>query len=251
MKKPIDTGMNRTGIGMSPMDSKATIEGAREAVSNPSYDLSGYVAIRDAYSKEAEPVGTVPPPPSVKGMAQTAMQALKGNKPTVFIDMLGERLAFERSGVRLYEALLSKFDAAHVHEGGPTREQIQHIHDEELKHFGMLMQAMEQLGADPTAVTPSADVTGVASMGVLQVLTDPRSTLTEALHAIHMVELLDNDAWQMMADLAEQLGQDDLAAQFREAKREEDEHLELVRTWLTNTLMGQAGIARTPGQTTH
>jgi hypothetical protein len=44
----------------------------------------------------------------VKGVAKTGMQKLTGKKPEVLIDKLGARLAFERTGTRLYDALLGK-----------------------------------------------------------------------------------------------------------------------------------------------
>lgn len=243
MKHPTDMGTNRTGIGMSPLASKATIEGARESVPDPDIDLTAMESIRTFYSDSADPVGTMPPPASLKGVAKSATEMLKGNMPTVFLDLLGERLAFERTGTRLYEALLVKFDAAHVHPGGPTREELVEHHNDELQHFGLLMECIEQLGADPTAVTPSADVSGVASLGAMQVLTDPRSTLTECLHVIHMLELMDNDSWQMLSELADQLGHEDMAQRFRQAMIEEATHLMRVRSWVKASIQGQAGVA--------
>lgn len=242
MKSPIELGQNRTGVDMSPRDMKAAVEGARKGVPHAVFDLAAIDAIRTAYSKDAEPFGTVAPPASVKGMAKSGMQKVMGKSPTVFIDMMADRLAFERTGTRLYEALLVKYDAAHVYEGGPTREEIEHIHGDELEHFGLLVDCMRQMGADPTSVTPTADVEGVAAMGAMQVITDPRSTLTECLHVIHMLELLDNDAWDMLADLAENLGQSEMAQKFRKAFEDEQTHLESVRTWLKHTIDGQAGI---------
>ena len=53
--------------------------------------------------------------------AGAALQALKGGPPTQFLDKLGERLAFERTGVRLYEALISKHEALGSFAGGPDR----------------------------------------------------------------------------------------------------------------------------------
>jgi hypothetical protein len=53
----------------------------------------------------------VPPPTSMKGMAKSALQALKGEKATVLIDKLAERLAFERTGTRPYETLIQKAQA--------------------------------------------------------------------------------------------------------------------------------------------
>lgn len=243
MKAPIDIGGNRTGGAVSPENLKATLEGARAATPQPGFDLTAMEAIRSSYSSQAEPLGTVPPPPSLKGKAKAGLEKMKGNAPTVFIDLLADRLAFERTGTRLYEALLVKYDAADVQPGGPTREELLHIHEEELEHFGLLMDCLKIMGADPTVVTPTADADGVASQGAMQVLADPRSTLTECLHVMHMLELVDNDAWETLAELADKLGHGKMAEQFRTAFAQEQDHLRMVRGWLKNTIEGQAGVA--------
>lgn len=245
MKKPTDIGMNRTGIDASPIDSKKTQEGALEAELDTRGDEQLLAQERIIYAQRAEPVGTMPMPASVKGAVTTAVEGLKGNQPNVFIDKLGERLAYERTGVRLYEALLCKHAAAELHEGGPTVEELEEIRQEELQHFGMLAEAIKSLGADPTAMTPCADVTAVASSGALKVLTDPRTTLTQCLDVMLTVELTDNDAWLVLTNLAEGLGKNELAEQFRQAMLEEQEHLARVRAWTKAALVGQAGIAPT------
>ena len=75
---------------------------------NVPLDDSGMVKIRTAYIEAAGPVGSVPPPGTAKGAVKAGMQALTGRKAHVFIDRIGERLAFERTGTRLYEALITK-----------------------------------------------------------------------------------------------------------------------------------------------
>jgi len=184
VKKPTDIGMNRTGIKASPVDSKKTIEGAQQSKLVDPGDATALADERIEWSNAAEPVGTMPPPGSVKGVLKTVMEKLKGNEPNVFLDKIGERIAFERTGVRLYDALLCKLSAAHLHEGGPTREEVEQIREEELQHFMLLTETMESLGGDPTAMTPCADITAVASSGILKVLADPRTTLTQCLDAI-------------------------------------------------------------------
>lgn len=246
--KPTDIGMNRTGVKTSPIDSKKLVEGAERY--SPATGINGQAlaAERLAWSRDAEPVGTMPPPASLKGAAKTGVEMLKGHKPNVFLDKLGERAAFERAGTRLWEAVLVKLEAGNVHQGGPTREEVEQIRDEELRHFAIVRDAIVRLGADPTVMTPGADIVGVAGMGLVQVVTDPRTTLTQALEAMLIAELTDNDAWLMLADLAEEIGQDELASQFRVALHEEEVHLARVRTWLTTALRGQAGIDPTPPQ---
>ena len=105
---------------------------------------------------------------------KTAAQALKGERASVFLDKLGERLAFERAGTRLYELTLNKFDAYPTWEGGPSREELLDIQRDELAHFGMLQQCMRTLGADSTAMTPSADVAVNLSKGIPAVLGRPQ-----------------------------------------------------------------------------
>jgi rubrerythrin len=241
-QKPTEMGTNRTGAGTSPIDSKKTIEGAEQGVPVASFDTTALHDLKLAYSREAAPLGTMPPPATVKGVAKAAKELLKGQKPVVFLDLLGERLAFERTGTRLYESLLVKLEAGNPHAGGPTREELERIRDEELEHAALLTRCLEKLGADPTAMTPSADTVAVASMGILKIVADPRTTLTEGLKAVQIAELADNDAWLQLADLAERLGHEEMAQDFRTALAEEEDHLARVRAWVIRSLAGQAGL---------
>jgi hypothetical protein len=246
MMRPTDIGTNRTGAGTSPLDSARGAQASKEDTPFP--DGDGYMleAERVTWAREASPVGTVPPPSTLKGLFKTATEALAGHKPTVFIDKLGERLAFERTGTRLYEALLAKFAAANVHEGGPTHEELLSIHDDERRHVLVVRDAMLKLGADPTAMTPSADVIGVASQGWIQALTDPRTTLTQCLDVILVAELADTDGWNLLVDLAGSLGFDDLAEEFASALAQEEDHLIRVRGWVSAAVLGQSGAEPTP-----
>ena len=242
-KKPSDLGQNRTGIAMSPADARLTIDGAIAGSPAPVDDPPDYAAVKLEYSAEAGPVGSMPPPATLKGVARTAVDLVKGDKSTVLIDKIAERLAFERGGTRLYEALLVKFDAADPHEGGPTRDELEEIRDDEARHFGMLVKALQDLGADPTAMTPGANLVTVMSSGLMQVLNDPRTTLTQGLEAIHVAELADNDCWDALIGLAADLGKDELMKPFTEARDEERDHLLKVRTWLSLAVRGQAGVS--------
>jgi rubrerythrin len=233
MRNVTDLGTNKTGIAMAPKLSDEMIQGAQQSVPSSAGNGQALAQVRKEYAMEAPPVGTVPPPGSLKGMATTAIEAIKGHKPTLFIDKLGERLAFERTGTRLYDALLAKFDSHGSWEGGPLRQELAHFGNEEAQHFEVLRQALESLGADPTTVTPAADIAAVESMGLGQVLTDPRTNLAQGLHAILVAELADHDGWEMLINLAEGIGQTDLASRFRKALQEEDEHLSHVRRWLS------------------
>lgn len=247
MKKPTDIGMNTTGAATAPIQAGRTTQGALEGGMTPGDFVTAHAAILRQYVDGAEPVGTMPPPATLKGVVATAGDALMGTKTPVLLDKVGERIAFERTGTRLYDALLLKHDLMGSFAGGPSRADLQTIRDEEHGHFQMLVEAMVQLGGDPTAITPCADLAAVEGLGLQKVVTDARTTLAQALHAIHIAELADTDAWEMLVELAEGLGQTRLVARFREAAAHEQRHLMMVRTWLRAYTMGEAGAKPIPG----
>jgi len=114
-----------------------------------------------------------------------------------------------------------------------------HIQEEELGHFELVKSAIESLGGDPTAVTPSADLTGVLSSGIPQVLADPRTTLRQCLDAVLVAELTDNDGWQLLIKICESLAGAELAAQSRLALSSEAEHLDNVRRWIEDATVSK------------
>lgn len=233
MTQATDIGMNRTGIGMAPRLSEEMIRSAETSIPTSGGDGRQIDQLRQLYLHDSPPLGTTPPPSTVKGVAKAGKHMLQGQRPSVFLDKLGERLAFERTGTRLYEAVIAKFDAFGTWQQGPSRDQLVTFHDEELAHFEMVREAIESLGGDPTVVTPSADVSGVTSMGILQVITDPRSSLAHSLQALLVAELADNDGWHMLIRLADAFGQNDLSHRFHQALSDEDRHLQSVRAWLS------------------
>lgn len=215
MQTTTEVGMNHSGILASEDAGEKMLQNI-ELTKPPRGDETDLAKIRLAYAKDAEPVGTLPEP-QPEGVAR------------VLMDKLGERLAFERSGTRLYDALMVKY-AADKSAGVPAKE-LKHIRDEEAMHFALLGAAIESLGGDPTAQTPCADVTGVEGMGLMQVLNDPKTTLAQALHAILVAEMTDNAAWDELIELTMQVGNDDLVARFSKARDHEKQHLEKISGW--------------------
>jgi len=227
-----EIGHNRTGIGTAREFSDAMLEGTSEFLPSAVGDERDIARVREDYAKDADPLGSVPPPATLGDAVRTAAQGIRGLRPTQFIDKLGERLAFERSGVRLYEALLSKFSVFGSFEGGPTRDELELQMREEYEHFRMLTEAVTSVGGDPTVVTPSADLHATMTKGILEVMVDPRTTFVQCLEALLVVELADNECWESLTELAQQSGARELATAFDAAREEEAEHLENVRTWL-------------------
>jgi hypothetical protein len=208
------------------------LTGMEEFLPAGASDGQNIAQLRVTYANEVGPSGSVPPPSGIVSTLQTAVKSVTGGQPTLFIDKLGARLGFERSGVRLYEALVSKHQAFGGFTGGPGQEDLIAILREEYDHFMMLKEVIEQVGGDPTAVTPSADLEAVLSQGPMMLLTDPHITFLQSLEAVLVVELTDNECWEALAQLATIAGEEQLAQQFRRAYHTEQEHLEKVRTWV-------------------
>jgi hypothetical protein len=227
---------NRTGIATSRELASEMIAGTAEFGPSSPGSEAEIAAVRTAYAADAEAAGSVPPPATMKGALSTVVKAVKHEKPLVFIDILGARLAFERSGTRLYEALLSKFDAFGSFEGGPTRPELERFHQHELDHFLMLVGVIRELGGDPTAITPAADVEAMISRGALEVVGDPRLDLIDSLHALHTAELHDTDSWGLLVEAARVADRADLMQAFSDAMLEEQAHLDHVRNWLKASL---------------
>jgi rubrerythrin len=221
--------MNRTGVSVAPEEARKTVEGARQAGPSSKGDAQAIAQMRKLYIVQRERIGSPPPSRAVSA---------------VFMDKLGDRLAFERGGTRLYEAMLGKVRAIGAEPGGPAEADLQHIMAEELEHFELVQAAIEGLGGDPTFETPSANLSGVASLGIVQIVSDARTTVAESLGALLIAELTDNDAWQMLIELAQALGQTELASEFQAALEQEREHLEMVRGWVKAMALTNAGVKR-------
>jgi hypothetical protein len=242
MSQNATPGKNLTGIAAAPKRSQEMLAGTDEFPPSSQGSAQDIAQVRIAYAQQAEPPGSVPLPAGFTDKMQTAVKAALGEKPMLLMDKLGERLAFERTGTRLYEALVSKYDAFGSFSGGPSREDLEHVLQEEFRHFTLLQAAIEQLGGDPTAVTPSANLSATAAQGIKQVIVDPRTTLLQSLEAILVAELADNACWEGLVELAQGAGEDALARQFQEARVTEQEHLEKVQAWLA------AGQGRTQNE---
>lgn len=231
-------GMNRTGAQMSPLDTQKQIEATERFPADIPADGMQLFEERQQAIVDADNVGSIPVPGSAKGMLKSALDKLRGHNPEVLMDKLGERLASERTGVRLYDAMIAKASSA---EGGNLElaESLRHIQREEQEHMEMVWRAIETLGADPTSMTPCADVAGVKALGVMQVLTDPRTTVSQCLNTLLMIELEDNDAWGLLIDLTRQAGHPLIAKEFQHALEQEEKHLSTVRAYVRDNLMAQ------------
>lgn len=242
MKETTTLGVNRTGVGLSPIRTGKMLDHLQ--IPTAQGDSSSLANYRALYINNAQVIGAVPLPSSVKGVASSLRHKIKGHKSEVFLDKLGERLCVERTAVRMYDLLLNKCRerAPQWPEGLPELpiELLQQIRDEELLHFHLLLRAAKSVGADPTVLTPSADVSGVCLAGVVSVCADSRMTIAQTLQAVVLAELADNESWVGIIRLADELELTKIVDEFREALTAEERHLHEIRSLLSQITTGQS-----------
>ena len=235
-------GRNRTGIRASPIDAAELREHMGVVPAHAARPQLTSAALRRQAMADGDTVGSVPPATSAKGRIAAAAQALTGHRIHVLLDKLGERAAFERSGVRLYEAMLQKLEHFDRLPGDMRVPLLREMRDDEAAHFLLLAGAIESLGGDSTAQTPGADVAGVHGLGLMRAMQDPRSTLGQCLQTLLAAELIDHASWQLLIELANGFSQDELVADFRHALATEQRHEARVREWLAIELSAIAHV---------
>lgn len=239
MEKATELGHNQTGAQLSPDLTEEQLQGVKEYPADVDGDSQAIARARQEAFRESDRIGSVPVPGSTKGKFKAGFDKLLGHQPELLVDKLGERLAFERTGVRLYDAMLAKLSTEQTG-NKDLAEELSKIRDEELSHMQLVKKAIETLGADPTAMTPCADVAALSSFGIMQVLTDPRTNIAQCLNALLTIELTDNAAWELLVDLTDKAGHPNISKDFEEALKQENSHLQTVKDLLKRELEAQS-----------
>ena len=244
METKTHLGINRTGVQMSPFDT-AELEAGLSGFFPDRHHGRDDLAVRAEYAQGSDGLGSVPVPGTAKGVLKSGMDMVTGSRPQVLVDKLGERLAFERGGVRLYDTLLAKCRVATVALPGEALAMLERNRDEEAQHFGILVKALESLGADPTAQTPCADLVGVESTGLVQAMNDPRTSLVQSLHVMLDAELIDNAGWDLLIALAQASGHGGIADSCLLARDQEALHLRGLRDLVRELTLQDASLIAT------
>jgi rubrerythrin len=249
MENQTNLGHNRTGTQMSPIDSAAMQTLPQELMSSmpESTDLPttqrGDAQLRQSYAMGSDPLGSVPVPATLTGVIKSGAQMMMGKRPQVLMDKLGERLAFERGGTRLYDTLLAKCGVEGDH--GPLQSEdlanLYRFRNEEASHFALVAQVLRELGGDPTAQTPCADLVGVEAAGLVQAMNDPRTSCLQSLHVMLDAELIDNAGWELLIQLARAAGHENIAERFQHAMQQEAHHLATLRDLVARLTLEDAG----------
>lgn len=168
-------------------------------------------------------------------------QLAQVNRPKL-LELLSERLAYERAGVKLYDDILAKM--AMLSPDGMERvaEQLRTIREQEVEHERWLSAQIRLLGGDPEMLTPRSQLVETEASGIEDVVEhDPE--LSHMMHALLMAELGDHAGWELLLELADFADDANARDEFAKRLHEEDRHLlfvqELVENMARREVLGQ------------
>ena len=154
------------------------------------------------------------------------MQKLAGTNVSRVIDLLNERLTFERSGVKLYDKILERMRTDP--QAALMVEQMQENRDEEKEHEEWLEKQIRALGGDARSPSEKSILVRAESQGIEHVI-ERDAHLPHDFHALLIAELADNAGWDLLVQLADEVGDRDAKKEFKKRLHEEEEHLLFVR----------------------
>jgi len=144
------------------------------------------------------------------------------------IDLLNERLTFERAGVKLYDRILDVMRQSGDQNVNRMLEEMQEHRDEEKEHEEWLEDQIRTLGGDAHAETEHSELVERESKGIEEVVMSD-AKLPHLFHALLAAELVDNAGWDLLVSLADEAGDREARREFRKRLHQEADHLLLVR----------------------
>jgi bacterioferritin (cytochrome b1) len=156
------------------------------------------------------------------------MEKLAQHGAAKVIDVLNERLAFERAGVKLYDRILEVMRAAGDENVSRMLDEMQAHRDQEKEHEEWLEDQIRGLGGDAHAETDKSRLVTRESKGIEEVVMSD-AQLPHLLHALLAAELVDNAGWDLLVQIADEAGDRDAKKEFKKRLHEEEDHLLFLR----------------------
>ena len=154
------------------------------------------------------------------------------------IDVLAERLAFERAGVRLYDAVLSRLESAEP----AVRRMLPRVEQQRAEaqaHAAWLEAQLRGLEAGAAAGTRRAELAHLETEGLLRIAGDGAATVQEMFHALYVFELTDEGGWDLLVQLADRGGDRTAREELGRRREAARAHVAFVRRALTELLVNE------------
>ncbi len=161
------------------------------------------------------------------------MKKLSQRNPEKLVDLLHERLTFERTSVKLYDRILAQMAASEDPQILRMLDTMQAYRDEEAEHQAWLEEQIQALGGDVNGESEMSRLVAEESRGIEQIILREDVALQHLFHALMAAELVDNAGWDLLTALAEEADDDEALDCFALRQAEEEDHLEYLRQTLS------------------
>lgn len=157
------------------------------------------------------------------------MEKLASKNAALVIDVLCGRLAFERTGVQLYDTVIQKIERSGEPRYHALLDQLHHIRVEEKEHEEWLEEQIRALGGSAHETTSMSRLEMTEAKGVKDVIVDGHQRILDLLHALLTAELADNAGWDLLVKLADDAGDRRAKLEFAKRLAQEMQHLAFIR----------------------
>lgn len=157
------------------------------------------------------------------------MHKLSQQNQEELIDLLSERMTFERAAVNLYDAVIDKMQATGEQEITRMLPTMKEHRDQEEEHGQWLKEQIEACGGDASETTERSKLVETQSIGIEKVILNGDPDVSHLFHALLSAELMDNAGWELLVKLAEDADDEDARRQFIKRLHQEEDHLDFLR----------------------
>ncbi len=155
------------------------------------------------------------------------MEKLAQSHRDKLIDVLNERLTFERIGVQLYDRILASL--SRVQGADKLLAEFQDHRNEEKEHEEWLEAQIRSLGGTAHEETERSRLVMEESKGIGDVILRGEDRLPHMFHALLAAELVDNAGWDLLVQLADEAKDHSAKREFKKRLHEEEKHLVFMR----------------------
>jgi bacterioferritin (cytochrome b1) len=158
---------------------------------------------------------------------EECMEKLAQSHRDKLIDVLNERLTFERIGVQLYDRILGVL--ARTAGADKLLGEFREHRNEEKEHEEWLEAQIRNLGGTAHEDTERSRLVMEESKGIGDVILRGEERLPHMFHALLAAELVDNAGWDLLVQLAAEAHDHAAKREFKKRLHEEEKHLMLMR----------------------
>lgn len=157
------------------------------------------------------------------------MQKLAQKNRDRVVDLLLERMVFERAILKLYDSVLMKLQSDEDPVVAGMAEPLETYRDQEYEHAQWLEGQVTALGGDTSAKTDGTALVQTEAKGILEIVLGSDMSISHMFHALLTAELIDNSGWELLLELADDADDEVARSEFQKRAHQEQDHLVFAR----------------------